>query len=257
MNFNTQLFIENTKRIHLATTEQSLAFGTISGSEVRHRLSEIIEMDKELMSYKGPQLSNLVSHKQAFNKALDEICTNIVGNTMFKLLLVKVGRTRRIHLVNYDGSGSRFSSEDFAVKVNLSLYDSDGIGIPSRQYYYINQDGTIGNKLKSLTGSIFHEFCHALHEVSNTKIKNCTVCAKGSNMKIVWDHDEELRNITCFNYDPICDHIFGFNQSIIKGLTFLPRYQRLAIVQRKRVAKLYFRVPEIYGQLEGVSDNIK
>jgi hypothetical protein len=39
-------------------------------------------------------------------------------------------------------------------------------------------------------------------------------------MKEVWDHDEELRTITCFNNDPICDHCFDLCQSILKKTNF-------------------------------------
>jgi hypothetical protein len=40
----------------------------------------------------------------------------------------------------------------------------------------------------------------------------------------VWTSDEELRTITCFNHDPICDHCSDFCQSILKNEKFLPRY---------------------------------
>jgi hypothetical protein len=175
-------------------------------------------MDKELVSYKGPLLRNYAQHKQAFNKALNEICNNVVGNTLFRLLLIKMNGSRKIHLVNYNEDGSRFSNRDFAVKVNLSFYNYEGVGIPSRQYYCLNQDGTVSTKLKSLVGSIFHEFCHALHYVSGAT-------ADDTEDGSIWNNKEELRTITghMFEkpYDPICDHVFDYS---LNGEQFCPRY---------------------------------
>jgi hypothetical protein len=39
-----------------------------------------------------------------------------------------------------------------------------------------------------------------------------------------WRDDEELRTITCFNHDPICDHCFDLCRSILKKEKFFPRY---------------------------------
>jgi hypothetical protein len=143
---------------------------------------------------------------------------------MFKILLVKASKAKKIYLVNYDEDGSGFSPTDHAVKINLSLYDSEGVGIPSRQYYYVKEDGALGTKLKSFEQSMFHEFYHGLHYVSRTKITKNVICVKGSNMEDAWGTDEELRTITCFNHDPICDHVFDLCQSITNNTPFQPRY---------------------------------
>jgi hypothetical protein len=205
-----------------------VVYDAITDIDVRNRLSEIIELDEALVSYRRKTLSNLPTHKEIFNRALDNICSNIVGNTMFKLLLVKVSRARKIHLVNYDEGGSLFSPKDYAVKINLSLYDSEGVGIPSRQYYYIKEDGALGTKLKSLSGSIFHELVHGLHYVSEGQYANTVLCQDGSAMKEIWSKDEELRTITGYMYskpyDPICDHIFDYS---LHGAQFCPRYGHL------------------------------
>jgi hypothetical protein len=110
--------------------------------------------------------------------------------------------------------------------VNLSFYDAFGIGISNRQYCYIDEKHQIDTKLKSLAGSIFHEFCHGLHHVSVTHIpeEENVWCLDGTPLGYVWNKDEELRTITCFNNDPICDHCFDFYQSILKKCTFYPRY---------------------------------
>jgi hypothetical protein len=53
----------------------------------------------------------------------------------------------------------------------VNLYDSSGVGIPERQYYYIDDSGNVVHKLKSLPGSIFHEFSHGVHEIEGVVSK--------------------------------------------------------------------------------------
>jgi hypothetical protein len=200
MNFNKELFLENTRNIHLSTPGEIRAYDVIQDEDVREKLDAFID-------YGG---------NSRISAALDEICDNVVGRTMFKVLIPKL-QDKHMSIVCRckDNRGSHYKK--CVVYVNLARYEANGTGIPSRQYYYIKEDETLETKLKSLSGSIFHEFCHGLHHVSGTtadRTKNGTV----------WDNKEELRTITCFNHDPICDHIFDFNQSIIKGFPFLPRY---------------------------------
>jgi hypothetical protein len=108
------------------------------------------------------------------------------------------------------------------VYINLNRYESDGSGKTHRQYYGITKDEKIEPKLKSMAGSMFHEFCHALHDISGTMISSNKICIS-EELQEVWEDDEELRTITCFEHDPICDHCFDFVQSILKSKPFLPR----------------------------------
>jgi hypothetical protein len=152
---------------------------------------------------------------------------------MFKVLMAKMQANNllekkgkmKIVKQNKEGKGSQYSSELFAVKINSNFYETSGLGISSRKYFYIDDDGKIKTKLKSLAGSVFHEFCHGLHDVSGTAIptKKNIICLKGSDLVQVWDY-EELRTITCFEHDPICDHCFDFCKSILKNESFHPRY---------------------------------
>jgi hypothetical protein len=122
----------------------------------------------------------------------------------------------------YTGNGSRY--EEYRVYINLSLYEENGTGISSRKYLYIDEKGEIKTKLKSLTGSIFHEFCHGLHDVSGTDVFGIETICTMHKILGAWSNDEELRTITCFNHDPLCDHCFDLCQSISKNEKFLPRY---------------------------------
>jgi hypothetical protein len=74
MNFNKELFIEDVKKTHL-NKEEITRFD--KGNNIREELDSIIDYDKVL-----------------FSKALDDICNNSIGNTMFRLLLVKVKKDK-------------------------------------------------------------------------------------------------------------------------------------------------------------------
>ncbi|GHU20094.1 hypothetical protein FACS189472_10860 [Alphaproteobacteria bacterium] len=127
-------------------------------------------------------------------------------------------KTEEIHDPD-DGS----SYKNNVVSVNLAFYEESGIGISSRKYFYIDEAGNIKTKLKSLAGSIFHEFCHALHHISRTGKTSNVLCLNKTLAK-AWGKDEELRTITCLDNDPICDHCFDFCQSILENEPFYPRY---------------------------------
>jgi hypothetical protein len=158
-----------------------------------------------------------------FSKVLDEICENLVGRTMFKILITKmILQHKTMHITHHDGDGSYY--EKYVVYVNLSFYKKNGEGIPSRYYFYLDGKETINTKLKTLAGSIFHEFCHALHDVSETEKTKNIICQDKTDFGSLWGNDEELRTITCFDHDPICDHCFDFCQSILKNELFRPRY---------------------------------
>jgi hypothetical protein len=204
--FNETKFLEDVQKIHLKPDELPI-YSAISDTEVREKLKKFIIYEE------NPQLS----------AALDEICANLVGRTMFKVLMAKLkAEKKRICVVYYEGDGSYYKKS--TVYVNLSFYKENGEGISSRKYFYINKKGKIKTKLKSLAGSIFHEFCHGLHDVSGTEKLRNILCLEGTNFSNVWGDDEELRTIACFDHDPICDHCFDLCQSILKNESFYPRY---------------------------------
>jgi hypothetical protein len=206
MQFNEVDFLKSAQKIHLKLEEIPI-YETIPDAEVRKKLDEFIDYGK------NPR----------FSKALDEICENIVGRTMFKVLMTKLQiEKKRMYIVPYEGNGSGY--DKFVVYVNLSFYEENGEGVPLRHYFYIDDKNEIKMKLKSLAGSIFHEFCHGLHDVSETEKAENIICRDETDFGQTWDHDEELRTITCFEHDPICDHCFDFCQSILKNEPFQPRY---------------------------------
>jgi hypothetical protein len=213
MIFYEAKFFEDVQKMHLKPDELPI-YSAIPDSKVREKLSDFVDY----------------GNHPRFAKMLDEICANLVGRTMFKLLITKMIvkdmiKTRgKIRILEYSDDGSKYSpsSRDFAVKINPIFYEENGVGISSRQYYCVNTN-KIEPKLKSLAGSMFHEFCHSLHDVSRTTKRNA-ICLAGTMYKYIWGNDEELRTIACFNHDPICDHCFDFVQSNMKGEAFRPRY---------------------------------
>ncbi|MDR1488619.1 MAG: hypothetical protein LBI26_02675 [Holosporales bacterium] len=126
--------------------------------------------------------------------------------------------------MNCHKDGSAYSPTDFAVKINLDLYNP--IEVNKKQYYALDGDKVV-LKPKTLAGSIFHEFVHGLHHVSKTP-KNNKVCIPNTLPEYIWQNDEELRTITGYInesfYDPICDHVFDYS---LYGESFQPRYGHL------------------------------
>jgi hypothetical protein len=208
MNFNETKFLENAQKIHLKSNEIPI-YAAIADADVRAKLDEFVDYGA------NPR----------FSAALDEICENLVGRTMFKLLIAKMtkrNQTMRILEHRVEKYGSCYSQN--TVYINLNRYELNGSGKAHRQYYGITEEGEVKQKLKSMSGSMFHEFCHALHDISGTLI-DCdahNICVS-VELQEVWGEDEEFRTITCHKHDPICDHCFDLMQSILKNKPFLQR----------------------------------
>jgi hypothetical protein len=208
MKFNETKFLENVQKIHLKPEEIPI-YSSVPDSEVRKKLIEFIDHGA------NPR----------FSRVLDEICANLVGRTLFKILMTKMAvkkKNMKIKEHNKPRRGSFY--EDYTVNIKLSLYEENGVGKEERQYYCVNAIGKIDTKLKSLSGSIFHEFCHGLHHISGTRVRSSIICLEKTKLTEIWGKDEELRTITCLDHDPICDHCFDFCQSLLKGESFCPRY---------------------------------
>jgi hypothetical protein len=119
------------------------------------------------------------------------------------------------------------------VSVNLCYYDAKGIGIPGRGYYGVNSDNIIQIKGKTLVGSLFHEFTHALHDIEGSM--NCTDLGKP------WKNTEERRTISGYvnetTFDPICDNCFDLYMSLKNHSLFLPRIGHCGF-EAKNVAEM-------------------
>ncbi|MDR2598174.1 MAG: hypothetical protein LBC25_00360 [Holosporales bacterium] len=225
--FNCEKFVRDTKDIHL-TSSEVLIFDGLEHVDVRNVIDLDGTYEYKVRSPRKPKhfFKNIADNKVILRRALDVICNDIVGQTLLKLLTVKCGLSgKKIGLVNYSGDGSCYDETVKAGFVNLSLYQSDGSGIPERQYYSVNSSGEVVHKLKSLEQSIFHELVHGLHYISDGKYADTLLCQDGSVMEEIWSDDEELRTITGYMYDqpydPICDHVFDYS---LHGHSFCPRY---------------------------------
>jgi hypothetical protein len=159
MKLNEAKFLESVQKIHLKLDEVPI-YSAISDAKARKKLDDFIDCGEN----------------SRFSQALDEICENIVGKTMFRVLMAKTmagnvlkskGKIKIKDQYERD-KGSRYSPGELAVKINPDFYELDGTGKPERKYYGINEKVEIETKLKSMVGSIFHEFCHVLHDISGT-----------------------------------------------------------------------------------------
>jgi hypothetical protein len=221
--FNRTLFLNDVKNIHLKPNELP-KFESVLEKDVRLKLDEFLEYDKAL-----------------FSKALDDVCNNFVGNTMFRLLVIKMPAGQKVKVVNIGPNligesltkqkGSSYDGRN--VKINLNVYDSSGIGIPERQYYCADAKGQIVLKLKSVVGSLFHEFTHCLHHIEEPEkyvmYSNITSLPKNNP----WGTKEERRTISGYiekdTYtpadvsDPICDNCFSFCDAMASNTPYIPR----------------------------------
>jgi hypothetical protein len=213
--FNKIIFLRDVENIHLKLGE-TLAFRAIPEIDVRGKVDEIIDYDKSL-----------------FSKALDDICNNFVGNTMFRLLITKLPPGQMLTIT--DIGPEQASTEDspiyqdgssytnYNVFVNSNLYNDEGVGIPERKYYCINESGIIGLKDKSISSSIFHEFTHCLHDIEDRRRYRLYYRSEFPDGN-PWDDMEELRTIAGYVdsgvYDPICDNCFSLYCSAVPAISF-------------------------------------
>jgi hypothetical protein len=125
------------------------------------------------------------------------------------------------------------SYKNYEVKINPNVYDSNGIGIPERQYYCVDDKSQIVLKLKSVAGSLFHEFTHCLHHVEDPEKYVVYYDEESLPEKDPWGTKEERRTISGYTkkdeytptdmYDPICDNCFSFCDASGSSTPYLPR----------------------------------
>jgi hypothetical protein len=217
-NLNKAAFLEDARKVHLKAGD------TLQDTSVREQLEDFIDYDRSL-----------------FSKALDDVCSNIVGNTMFGLLMIKKPPGLRLKIVNIGPKEAwklpvkQTGSSCFGpgININPNVYDSSGMGIPDRQYYCVDENGDITLKLKSLSGSIFHEFTHCLHHMEDSGRYDAYRAPNSFPKGNSWHTKEERRTISGYieadayvpadTYDPICDNCFHLYDSIINGQPYMPR----------------------------------
>jgi hypothetical protein len=217
LQFNTPLFEKEVEDFHLID------------SEFKDKYYSITDTRKEIDSY--------IKYDNVFSSHLDEICNNIVGNTMVKLLLVHIKNNpeSKFEIENSSVENS-FCLEKKKLYMNLSRYNSSGIkDIPQCG---INEKEEFIEKKSNITEGLFHELCHALHYISGSVKKKRTTLEhiyKHSQVCVsLWQgpgrNDEELYNITGFystetkmNFDPVNCNMFGICDSCQSGSPIIQR----------------------------------
>jgi hypothetical protein len=233
--FNTNQFIIDAKTIHL-TQDEIPKFEAIPDTAVRSELDKFIDYDKSL-----------------FSTALDDICENIVGRTMFKILIIKLTPCSRIRItdIGYEQSyderplskqkGSAYSHTTYTVKINTNFYNNSGTGISERQYYCVDKNSNITLKPKYVTNSMFHEFTHCLHHIGDGMRYEAY---RRASTPALWTNREERRTISgyveadCYTatdvYDPICDNCFVLCNPTGSGIPRCPRIGHIGYMKGKR-----------------------
>jgi hypothetical protein len=138
-----------------------------------------------------------------------------------------------INIVNVFGDGIQngYILDTHTICINFGLYNEHGIN--KHTSCGINDDMDIVSKTGTLSESLFHELCHAFHDVTGilkmTGSPALDCIYNGSSAKYLWTTkenpiDEELYNITgkyydgvsiCF--DPICCNMFDICNSLKIG----------------------------------------
>jgi hypothetical protein len=148
---------------------------------------------------------------------------------MFKILIIKLPAGQKIKIKNIGPEWKKrplvtqagSSYDDYEVWINPNVYDGDGVGIPERQYYCLNEKDNIAIKRKSMAGSMFHEFTHCLHHIEDAEkyiaYSDLNSLPKYDGKDNPWSDKEELRTITGYNdnvYDTICDNCFEIYEAV-------------------------------------------
>jgi hypothetical protein len=216
MNFNTQLSIEDVRKVHLSN------LNTIPDDEVREKLNTFVD-------YEG---------NPRFSTALGEICTNVVGRTMFKILMLKKPSGKKLKIIDIGPREAKkcliyqkgSSYENCEVYINLNVYDSYGVGMPERQYYCVDE-GDLSIKRKSIAESLFHEVTHCLHYVED---EEKYITCYNARLSELWSDKEELRTISGYiepdTYDPICDNCYCL-YSAPRTEKYYPRLGHIGFIQ--------------------------
>ncbi|MDR1234401.1 MAG: hypothetical protein LBJ92_04660 [Holosporales bacterium] len=208
--FNTKLFLEQAESLHL------------KDSAVLTQYKSITKVREEIDAF--------VKHEPIFDKYLDKICGNVVGNTMLKMLAAhaKAKHLPAIRIVR-SVDKDKYVPSTRTVHINFDLYDTGGIS--KRMLCGVGENMSFTQISGTLTAFLFHELCHAFHHISGRLNLMDIECSRtlefvysGANTKRLWSCDEELYNITGYHrdvgplvHDPICCNMFDMWQSLKAG----------------------------------------
>lgn len=235
--FNSKLFIEQAENMHL------------KDSKVLEQYKSITDIRTEINSY--------IKHNSVFDKYLDEICENTVGNTMLKLLVANVkakptAEQKLINLVQVSGEAAQdqYVPSTHTVHINFDLYNERGIN----KHRLCGAD--MSKNLVSTTGTLseflFHELCHAFHDISGvlkpTSLdKSITLSHVYSSIstKHLWSNDEEAYNITgrshdgvSLSFDPISCNMFDMWNSLKMEKSIVQRVFHCSWSQYQKIVKI-------------------
>jgi hypothetical protein len=196
--FNNNLFRSEVESLHLKDNSVLTQYNTIR--DVRG------------------EINTYIRHRTIFDTYLDNICNNIVGNTMMRLLIANV-KVRGISGVKIEvGAGDdEFDPNSNTVFINPSKYDS----VSGRSLVAscgIDRSRNPVEKYRTIVDVLFHELCHAFHwnsgKLTSSNIRNTSVISSIYGMHrsgALWKWDEEVYNITGYyfgGFDPISCNMY-------------------------------------------------
>jgi hypothetical protein len=219
--FNSKLFVEQAENLYL------------KDPIILAHYRSITNVKKEIDAY--------AKHEAIFDMYLDEICENVVGNTMLKLMIANAKAQKLPTLLKIEtGPKNRFSPKKNTVYINPSLYGEDGYKIS--MFYGINRERGLTQKRLTMYDGLFHELCHAFHTCFGKRKSTADyldAVYAGREEKYLWtykqsdrkcENDEEMYIITGYywdsgrSFDPISCNMFDIckhasdNKSIVQRM---------------------------------------
>jgi hypothetical protein len=192
VEFNSKLFIGQSENLYL------------QDPIILAHYRSITNVKKEIDAY--------AKCKPVFDKYLDGICENIVGNTMLKLMIANAKAKNLPTLLKIeDGYKNQFSPKKNTVYINPNLYEEDGYKIS--MFYGINREMGLTQKRLTMYDGLFHELCHAFHTCFGKRKSTADYLGAvyaGREEKYLWtykqsdrkcENDEEMYTITGYYWD--------------------------------------------------------
>jgi hypothetical protein len=204
--FNTRLFIRQVTTLHLQDESIKTAYDKMNDIDIlKHKIHKHIFYDDIFAPY------------------IDEICNNLIGNTMLRLLIANM-KAKRIPRITIT-AGDEDISDGGDIIIDLSNYNQD-TGKAESPLCGIDSSDRIVEKYYTIEDTLFHEICHTFHWCSNRQQSDCKLLDDtypDMEEKFLWtyDHskdprypedDEELYNITgCYYKESNLTNHMGFD----------------------------------------------
>jgi hypothetical protein len=219
-------------------------------AENLHLKNPIVLAQYKFITNARKELDTVMKYDSKFSKYLDEICDNIVGNTMLKMLIANARAFNLSTLYIEIDKKDQFLPSINTIQINPDLYRQDGYYQDA--FYGVDRQGALVKKKLTMSDAIFHELCHAFHTYSDVaKFETDyldVIYAGRQEEKYLWtnrksdnkfEDDEEMYTITGYYwnsgrcFDPISCNMFDICKHSSKPESITQRvfHKRIVYIQ--------------------------